>query len=127
MIDDVLFSGREPLTDYDQRLWDAEIIFSWGMSKYGYPPVELIYTRYFDDYDLPDWSLKNGFEMIEYARRGNGKMPLSADCAIGGADRNVYASYVGFPSTGGAGSSFTPQQSMGISASFALCRLFHQP
>lgn len=117
VIDDVLFSGREPLTDYDQRLWDAEIIFSWGMSKYGYPPVELIYTRYFDDYDLPDWSLKNGFEMIEYARRGNGKMPLSADCAIGGADRNVYASYVGFPSTGGAGSSFTPQQSMGISAS----------
>ena len=117
VIDDVLFSGRKPLTDYDQRLWDAEIIFSWGMSKYGYPPVELIYTRYFDDYDLPDWSLKNGFEMIEYARRGNSKMPLSADCAIGGADRNVYASYVGFPSTGGAGSSFTPQQSMGISAS----------
>lgn len=117
VIDDVLFSGREPLTDYDQRLWDAEIIFSYGMSKYGYPPVELIYTRYFNDDALPDWSLRNGFDRIEPVRRGSTELSVAADCAVGGADRNVYASFAGFPSAGGAGSSFTPCWSMGISAS----------
>ena len=30
VIDDALFGGREPLADYDQRLWDADIIYTDG-------------------------------------------------------------------------------------------------
>jgi hypothetical protein len=34
VIDDALFGGREPLTDYDLRLWDADIIYTDGISPY---------------------------------------------------------------------------------------------
>lgn len=115
VIDDVLFGGREPLTDYDRRLWDAEIIVNRGTTEYS-DGMELIDTRYFDDRDHVDWSIENGFRKIESLRRGNGET-LAADYQAGGADGNVYASYVGFPSAGGAGSSFTICQGMAISAS----------
>ena len=118
LIDDALFGGREPLTDYEQRLWDAEIIYNRGTSEYS--DIELIVTRYYT-YDAadtldPGWSA-NGFQKIEILRRGIGKSPLAADYYVGGTDGNVYASFVGFPSASGAGSSFTTCQSMGISAS----------
>ena len=114
VIDDVLFGGQGPLTDYDQRLWDADIIYDYGTSPYS--GAELIRTRYFTMEDYPAGWSTNGFTMIEYQRCG-GEKPLAADCQIGAADRNIYASYVGFPSDSGVGSSFTICQSMGISAS----------
>lgn len=110
VIDDVLFSGREPLTDYEQRLWDAEIVASYTSSG-GHEFTE---TRYYRDFSQIYWSIANGYSMIGGGRSGR---PLAADCARGGADRNVYAAYVGFPSAGGAGSSFTVRQSMAVSAS----------
>ena len=115
VIDDVLFGGREPLSDYDQRLWDAEIIYNWGPALYG-NPIDLIVTRYDTYDDQVGWS-ENGFRKIESERRGHGDTPLAADYYVGAADGNIYASYVGFPSASGAGSSFTIRQSMGISAS----------
>ena len=111
VIDDVLFGGRRLLTDYEQRLWDADIIYVYGTFDDG---TENVHTRYFtmDNY-TSGWS-ENGFYKIRGARWAPN---LAADCQIGAADRNVYASYVGFPSASGAGSSFTICQSMGISAS----------
>ena len=49
---------------------------------------------------------------------GNGRGEfIAADCVSGGADGKVYASFVGFPTSGGAGSSFTLYESMAISVS----------
>ncbi len=108
VIDDVLFGGREPLTDYEQRLWDAEIITIYTTPG-GY---EIPQTIYENDHSQPYW-FHNGFGMI-----GNGRGEfIAADCVSGGADGNVYASFVGFPTSGGTGSSFTLYESMAISVS----------
>ncbi|MBD5160491.1 MAG: hypothetical protein HDT14_00420 [Oscillibacter sp.] len=114
VVDDVLFGGRESLTaDYDQRLWDAEIIYSFINNN----DVELIRTRYDKDFNQVYWAHENGFEPIQYLRSGFSDTPLAGDYQVGAADGNVYASYVGFPTSSGAGSSFTIRQGMGISAS----------
>ena len=113
LVDDVLFGGREPLTDYERRLWDADILFNQGTTEYS-DGKELIRTRYFTLNG--DWS-ENGFMNIQRLRYGYSKEKLAPDYVVGGADGNIYASYVGFPTTGGAGSSFTLRQSMAISAS----------
>ena len=115
MIDDVLFGGQNLLADYDQRLWDAEIIYSYIINNND-NDFEVIRTRYDNDLQQIYWSYVNGFRKIESSRQGYIK-PLAADCVIGAADGNVYASYIGFPSASGSGSSFTVCESMGISAS----------
>lgn len=112
VIDDVLFGGRETLADYEQRLWDAEIVFAYTTPR----GIERLSTRYYKDDSQPDWAFENGFVAIVSGQGEYAKIPQAADCVIGGADRDVYASYVGFPSAGGAGSSFTLRTSMGISA-----------
>ena len=118
VIDDVLFGGREPLTDYDQRLWDGGIIYNQGPSPY--TGEDLIRPLYFldflNEYEWIGWAT-NGFTRVQSERGGSRKASLAADCQAGGADGSIYASYVGFPSASGAGSSFTICQSMGISAS----------
>lgn len=114
VMDDVLFGGRTPLTDYDQRLWDAGILINIGATQYS-EGRELIRARYEDDHGQFDWH-NSAFRKIESARLGYAKSPLTADCAIGAADRSIYASYIGFPSANGIGSSFTLCTSMGISA-----------
>lgn len=111
VIDDVLFSGREPLVDYEQRLWDAEIIYNGINSANG---AAMVYTRYFLDGNQIDWR-DNGFGKIQLERYAYNEN-LAADCVVGGADRKIYASYMGFPSAGSTGSSFTLGTSMGISA-----------
>lgn len=104
-------SGREPLTDYDQRLWDADIIYTDGIIPY--TGEELIRTRYnFDDSQTGWWS--NGFTKIQPFRYKSPREKVAGDCTAGAADRNIYASYVGFPTAGGTGSSFTLHLSMGI-------------
>ncbi len=106
LIDDVLFGGRESLTDgYEQRLRDAEILIPITTSS----GSEFYQPRYGRDLNYPYWSIENGYYM-----RGSDR---AADCVTGTADGNVYASYVGFPSASGAGSSFTLCESMAISAS----------
>ena len=116
LADDVLFGGRASLTDgYKQRLWDAEIIYSRPISADR--PAEITVTRYSNDWNQVDWAHQNGFNGIEFVQRDYAEVPLAADYQVGGADGNVYASYVGFPSASGAGSSFTICQGMGISAS----------
>ncbi len=113
VIDDALFGGREPLTDYDLRLWDADIIYTDGIIPY--TGEELIRTRYnFDDSQTGWWS--NGFTKIQPFRGKSPREKVAGDCTAGAADRNIYASYVGFPTAGGTGSSFTLHLSMGISA-----------
>lgn len=107
VIDDVLFSGRKPLTDYEQRLWDAEVIYTDTSSG-----EKVVRTRYNEPHE---WFF-NGFRPIKVSRYKNAPDPAAADCAVGGADRNVYASYVGFPTESGGGSSFTPFVCMGISS-----------
>ena len=124
--DDVLFGGRESLTDgYEQRLWDAGIICRRSFSADSPEVTTLIYNP---DYELIDWS-QNGFSDLYSLRAvtqnvSSGRLEktddlicATADCASGEADRNVYASYVGFPTASGAGSSFTICQSMAVSAS----------
>lgn len=119
VIDDALFGGRESLTDYKQRLWDAGIIFEREHTGPFFGEIttrHFIDTIYWDDESHPDWSSRNGVIDVERAWRGYGTA-LAADCVSGGTDGNVYASYVGFPSAGGAGSSFTLFESMAISVS----------
>ena len=113
VIDDVLFGGRRALTDYEQRLWDAGIIREWE-ATFPFTGETLRGPIYGDEY-CPDW-YDNGFWDVERARRGYGA-PLAADYVSGGSDGNVYAAYPGFPSSGGAGSSFTLYESMAISTS----------
>ena len=113
VIDDALFGGQEPLADYDQRLWDADIIYTDGIIPY--TGEELIRTRYnFDDSQTGWWS--NRFTKIQPFRYKSPREKVAGDCAAGAADRNIYAFYVGFPTAGGTGSSFTLHLSMGISA-----------
>ena len=116
VIDDVLFGGRGALTDYEQRLWDAGIIHNWEytLSHTG-ETVQTVKTIYGDE-NCPDW-YDNGFSNVKRIWGELGRAPVAADCVNGGADRNVYAAYPGFPSSSGAGSSFTLYESMAISAS----------
>ena len=117
VVDDVLFGGREALTDYEQRLVDAGILeyFETEVNGVVYSGFAPIYVG--DEYHM-DW-YKNGRGDVALARAGSeyGGAPVAADCVNGGADGNVYASYPGFPSASGAGSSFTLFQSMAVSAS----------
>ncbi len=111
VIDDVLFGGRESLTDYKQRLWEAGVICNYDVT------TSIVNTIYINDDSYPDWSLENGVLDIERAWRGHGRASLAADCVSGGADGTVYAAYAGFPSASGTGSSFKLWQSMAISVS----------
>lgn len=119
VIDDALFGGREALTDYRQRLWDAELLYVRDVTNISTGEVfQVVLPIYFNEDSYPNWSQENGALDIELALRGGGDgMPLAADCVNGGADGNVYAAYPGFPSASGAGSSFTLFQSMAVSAS----------
>lgn len=116
VIDDVLFGGREPLTDYTQRLWDAGLLINQGVTEFS-DGMEYFVPPYSNHFDQPYWSWDSGIMDVERVRRGYGTTPTAADCAFGGADGKVYASFAGFPSASGVGSSFTLCQSMAISAS----------
>lgn len=79
------------------------------------PERSLSRTRYnFDDSQTGWWS--NRFTKIQPFRYKSPREKVAGDCAAGAADRNIYAFYVGFPTAGGTGSSFTLHLSMGISA-----------
>ena len=87
----------------------------------GYSPMEsapipersLSRTRYnFDDSQTGWWS--NRFTKIQPFRGKSPREKVAGDCTAGAADRNIYAFYVGFPTAGGTGSSFTLHLSMGI-------------
>lgn len=114
VIDDVLFGGGKALTDYERRLWDAEIIYVQGVTEFSHGE-ELIRTRYFTDQDHPEW-MDNGFMKIQSTRYKSSGEKFAADFVEGGADREIYASYIGFPVESGSSSSFIPYECMGISS-----------
>ena len=114
--DDVLFGGRDSLTGYEQRLWDAGLL-EWGIATiWGkeVPASRLIYG-----YPQYDWWI-NGctdvFPMVKLGHELRGTLAVAADCAVGGADGEVYAAYPGVPAASGSGSSFNLLECMGISA-----------
>ena len=117
VLDDVLFSGKAGLTDHEQRLWDADILHTWIAPATG---NEITTPRYMDGQD--NGKRDSGFNeirnMIWHFENDpvNTRSSLAADFVTGGADGNVYASFVGLPAESGTGSSFSLFDSMAIAA-----------
>lgn len=108
VLDDVLFSGPDGLTDYEQRLWDADILYTY-VNEYGY---ELTPSRYVKGHEFGLYSIWNALDPMMKSEQE----PVAADAVIGGADGGVYAAYTGLPSASGTGSSFSVYDCMAISA-----------
>ncbi len=111
VLDDVLFSGRDGLTDYEQRLWDADIIHTWTSAS----GAEITSPRYLLS------AINCGFTAATSTIQSNedapdDEEPLAAGYVTGGANGNVYASFVGFPTESGTGSSFSLYDCVAISA-----------
>ena len=109
VIDDVLFGGRETLTDFEQRLWDADILHTWVAPATG---IEITSPRSWNSLDCAYSAISSATS--DYVSSED--EPIAADCVTGGADGNVYASFVGLPAESGTGSSFSLFDSMAIAA-----------
>ncbi len=109
VLDDVLFSGPDGLTDYEQRLWDADILYSY-VTDYGYEVSPSRYVK--ENYNFGRNAILSAMDPVVKSERE----PIAADAVIGGADGGVYAAYTGLPSASGAGSSFSIYECMAISA-----------
>lgn len=109
MLDDVLFSGPDGLTDYEQRLWDADILYTY-VNEYGY---ELTPARYHKaGYEFALGAVSSAMDPVMKSDRE----PIAADVVVGGADGGIYAAFTGLPSSSGTGSSFSVYDCMAISA-----------
>ncbi|MBD5149454.1 MAG: hypothetical protein HDT18_03585 [Oscillibacter sp.] len=114
LVDDVLFGGRDSLWDYEQQLWDADILYSW-ISPYNgrelhSPRIKIPAYGYIGDIEFD-----KKYGLMTYHKGGYPE--IAADAVSGAMDGNVYAAYVGFPAESGTGSSFTVSDLVGVSAS----------
>lgn len=116
VLDDPLFSGRDALDEsHNQRLWDAGLYQTAVVEQGEHAGWQ--YTTGNKDIDykeiLGDISLFNG------GSEAYGII-AAADMVMGRADGQVYASYVGFPSSDGSGSNFTVYGCEAISATSSV-------
>ena len=98
---DAAFGGPESLNDYESRLWDAGVLYTF-ISPFNGQEC----TNYSSCPHAVNIALNRQFS---YAAAG--------DAAIGAPDGKLYAAFPGFPSGSGAGSSFSLQDSTAVSAS----------
>ena len=113
VMDDALFGGRDTVAeDYPQRLWDSGLYISSPIEEG--PNAGTTQLSSTDD-------IENVFRMfgdlnfIKWRNTGY-SVAAAADVVIGAADGNIYASFIGFPASGGSGSSFSVQNCEAISS-----------
>ena len=112
VLDDPLFSGRDALDEsHVQRLWDAGIYRTFTIEDGPYAGLQTTTSNKDIDY-------REIFGDINFFNQGGDPyVTAAADAVTGRADGKVYASYIGFPSSDGSGSSFSVYNCEAISAS----------